>query len=90
MKFIDPLITFRYMGGNLPIHLIMGIYSLIQYINLSDFLGFAASCSADYPKIAYDDVFNMFIVHSLCVILIGIKSILPSNYGFLKDVLHVM
>ena len=85
MKFIDPLITLKHMGGYTVVHLILAIYSCALYIHLKaqadNHLAFAINQHGIADKIykfGFQDVKYMAISHIVCIILIMLKELIES------------
>ena len=72
MKFRDPLATLNFLGGSLPNHVAMAIFSGYSYyyhleqINCPD----VSLEDLDYQ---FDSIFGMFLAHALYVVLYTIK-----------------
>jgi len=78
MRFVDPLITLWHMGGAIPTHIGMAIYSFTVYDqmskatkNLEDLTPEKRdACYEDYPKIEISDISYMRYVHIASVAFI--------------------
>ena len=95
MRFIDPLITLRFMGGSLAVHVIMAIYSMSEYNLRSKELAFTniGSCKGEYDKFQVEDIIIMGISHIICASILLIQSLMDKvgiKQRFLRQLLIVI
>ena len=88
MRFVDPLITLWHMGGALPTHIGMAIYSFTVYAQVSSVLepmedrAFLnpdkrySTCSELFPKVGLKDIDYMRYVHIASVVFIISRNII--------------
>lgn len=87
MKFLDPMATFQYMGGALPIHVVL---TITCYMTLKDDI----SCILNYPKYNVDDQKFMLKAHVLIIFNIMLRRSLhictKKRYNFIKQNLNLI
>ena len=90
MRFVDPLITLWHMGGALPTHIGMAIYSFTVFDQVSKVLEPMedrafwntdsppqyVTCSELYPKVGLKDIDYMRYVHIASVVFIISRNII--------------
>ena len=91
MKFSDPLASLQYMGGAIPIHISMSIYAAFVYFisaknidceKYKDDLNESDHSLGDFDEKGtddFEDVFNMLVVHLICLVLFLYKKALSKS-----------
>ena len=72
MRFTDPLITLWHMGGSIPTHIGMAMYSFSAYYYIKGELSHITDekCMELYPKIDISDISYMSDVHIVSIVMI--------------------
>lgn len=87
MKFLDPMATFQFMGGALPIHIVLVIES---YFTVTEKI----KCIINYPKYNLEDQHLMFWAHILIIFNImlrrSIRLCTKKRYNFIKENLNLI
>ena len=93
MKFIDPLITLQYMGGGIPTHIGMAIYSWSTVTQLHteiakfkpDCLGYDSDLPGYWDLTYISDVEFTSIVHPTCIVLIFLTYVFRGQCCWYKE-----
>ena len=87
MKFLDPMATFQYIGGALPIHIVLAIQS---YITVTENI----HCIVKIPKYNILDQRMMFWVHILIIFNTMVRRSIhlctKKRYSFIKVNLNLI
>ena len=68
MKFVDPLSVMRYLGGSLPIHISMALYSAYILFEVKPSLKCWYGFKGTTKDNLFDDVWVIFAAHITCII----------------------